>query len=312
MPSRKPDSGRREKRQLVRWDGKCPYLACFPIASPTLTTAVDHDIMLLLTIQQVCNAQGIKLPWKEIAEVMGPKFSEGAIIQHLAKLRLRRLNEGKKVPPPLRRSVVGSTGGRGQVISSERTNKDSKRKPGSRNKKRRGSSDESENEDEMSSAESSDVDDPSYSQRSSKKDRAKKRFKLSSGNKDRTSSANRDKRGVGASPFASNDEDSYDGPNIFDLFTLILKLVMILMNPTPSKMNMRIKTSKAPSSLQIFPKSCVCRFLPSPSIASSEPEQLRSTRSRLRHSSALLPAGHLICLPLMSSSNQPWPRHTLL
>ena len=42
---------------------------------------------------------------------MGPKFSEGAIVQHLSKLRVRRLKEGKLVPPPLRRAAGTSKAG---------------------------------------------------------------------------------------------------------------------------------------------------------------------------------------------------------
>ena len=37
--------------------------------------------------------------------MMGEKFTEGAIVQHLTKLRLRRIVEKKAVPPPLRRST---------------------------------------------------------------------------------------------------------------------------------------------------------------------------------------------------------------
>lgn len=37
--------------------------------------------------------------------MMGEKFTEGAIVQHLTKLRFRRIAEKKAVPPPLRRST---------------------------------------------------------------------------------------------------------------------------------------------------------------------------------------------------------------
>lgn len=37
-------------------------------------------------------------------EYYGPPYTEGAITQHLAKLRLRRVEAGLRVPPPLRRS----------------------------------------------------------------------------------------------------------------------------------------------------------------------------------------------------------------
>lgn len=56
-------------------------------------------------MQYVCNATGNKIPWAKIAESMGKPFTEGAIVQHLSKLRTRRMSEEKPVPPPLRRSV---------------------------------------------------------------------------------------------------------------------------------------------------------------------------------------------------------------
>ena len=36
-----------------------------------------------------------------VAELMGPKFSSGAIIQHLAKLRTKMVEAGLDVPPPV-------------------------------------------------------------------------------------------------------------------------------------------------------------------------------------------------------------------
>lgn len=40
---------------------------------------------------------------------MGNNATEGAIVQHLAKMRLRRVEAGKEVPPPLRRSALVSS-----------------------------------------------------------------------------------------------------------------------------------------------------------------------------------------------------------
>lgn len=68
----------------------------------------DLDTLLLLTIQSACNLTGVKVPWDKVAELMGPKFSEGAIVQHLSKVRLRRDAAGQRVPPPLRRSVTAA------------------------------------------------------------------------------------------------------------------------------------------------------------------------------------------------------------
>lgn len=39
---------------------------------------------------------------------MANNVTEGAIVQHLAKLRIRRVDKGKEVPPPLRRGGVGA------------------------------------------------------------------------------------------------------------------------------------------------------------------------------------------------------------
>lgn len=156
-----------------------------------LTALADHDIMLLLTIQQVCNAQGIKLPWNEIANVMGAKFSEGAIIQHLAKLRLRRQNDGKQVPPPLRRSVASSGGcGGSRVVSPTMLTKP---KPTPRKLKKRKASSDTEDDEEGTLAESSDEEDPSYTQGfQTRERRVKKRSKALGGTKYRNTAGQYD------------------------------------------------------------------------------------------------------------------------
>ena len=61
------------------------------------------DKKLLLTIQSVCNADGVKIPWEKVGAIMGDNISDGAVIQHLAKLRQRMVAQGLSVPPPLRR-----------------------------------------------------------------------------------------------------------------------------------------------------------------------------------------------------------------
>ncbi|KAL4785479.1 hypothetical protein BJX76DRAFT_346983 [Aspergillus varians] len=84
--SRKKAEPRSKKRTIVRWDSKL-------------------DELLLLTIHQVCNAQSIKIPWADVARTMGNNVSEGAIVQHLAKIRTRRVEADEEVPPPLKRGV---------------------------------------------------------------------------------------------------------------------------------------------------------------------------------------------------------------
>ena len=66
---------------------------------------------LLLAIQYVCSTQGPRLPWNEIGKIVGNKradgrvkdLSEGAITQHLAKMRIKMIDAGEDVPPPLRK-----------------------------------------------------------------------------------------------------------------------------------------------------------------------------------------------------------------
>ncbi|KAL3472295.1 hypothetical protein BJX99DRAFT_7303 [Aspergillus californicus] len=63
----------------------------------------------MLTIQSVCSAQNIKIPWGEVAKEMGHETTEGAIVQHLSKLRARRVHANKPVPKPLKRGYGGSS-----------------------------------------------------------------------------------------------------------------------------------------------------------------------------------------------------------
>ncbi|KAI9883821.1 MAG: cofilin [Watsoniomyces obsoletus] len=85
------------KRQLLRW-------------------TAELDQLLLLVIQSVCNQQKIKLPWDQIAEELDAKASEGAITQHLGKLRGQLTARGIKVPAGLRKG--GSNGGAARASSS--------------------------------------------------------------------------------------------------------------------------------------------------------------------------------------------------
>lgn len=48
-------------------------------------------------------------PGQRIAEIMGPKFSEGSITQHLAKIRKKMGEQGIPVPPALKRGYVAKT-----------------------------------------------------------------------------------------------------------------------------------------------------------------------------------------------------------
>ena len=76
-----------------------------------LTTWTDDlDKQVLLTVQYACNEAGVRIPWDDVAlkmcEMVGEdKFTGGAIIQHLSKLRSKMESHALKVPPPLRRGL---------------------------------------------------------------------------------------------------------------------------------------------------------------------------------------------------------------
>lgn len=117
MAGDKKALNRPKKRTLVRWDGKFRLSSTFLTAicccrthcCHTLTVLDNLNELLLLTVQSVCNTQGVRIPWGDVAGTMGNNVSEGAIVQHLAKLRTRRVASNKQVPPPLRRGGSTST-----------------------------------------------------------------------------------------------------------------------------------------------------------------------------------------------------------
>ncbi|PYI16851.1 hypothetical protein BO86DRAFT_432141 [Aspergillus japonicus CBS 114.51] len=112
MSSSRKSSNRPKKRVLVRWDGIHPFFSLpstlIFLSSHKLTIEENLNELLLLTVQSVCNIQSMKIPWTEVASTMGHNVTEGAIVQHLAKLRSRRVAAGKPVPPPLRRGGLGA------------------------------------------------------------------------------------------------------------------------------------------------------------------------------------------------------------
>lgn len=63
----------------------------------------DLDKKLILAIQYVCNGDGIRVPWEKVGAVMGEGITDGAVIQHMAKLRQRMVALDLSVPPPLKR-----------------------------------------------------------------------------------------------------------------------------------------------------------------------------------------------------------------
>ncbi|KAJ9604636.1 hypothetical protein H2200_010750 [Cladophialophora chaetospira] len=88
MPERKtPRRSPAKTRTLNRWDD-------------------DLDKGLMLSIQYACSEAGLKIPWARVAEIMGPTFTDGAIVQHLAKLRNLMMAAGIPVPPSVKRGMV--------------------------------------------------------------------------------------------------------------------------------------------------------------------------------------------------------------
>ncbi|MCJ1397951.1 hypothetical protein MMC11_001147 [Xylographa trunciseda] len=78
----------------------------------------DMDVQMLLVLQKVCNQKAIKLPWDEVGAQLGVTITGGAIIQHLAKLRAKRVEQGLPVPEPLKRGSGGSISVAGTAVNS--------------------------------------------------------------------------------------------------------------------------------------------------------------------------------------------------
>ncbi|OQU98638.1 hypothetical protein CLAIMM_04390 [Cladophialophora immunda] len=66
----------------------------------------DLDKGVLLCVQYACAEAGLKIPWGRVAALMGPTFTEGSIVQHLAKLRNLMARLGIPVPPAVKRGMV--------------------------------------------------------------------------------------------------------------------------------------------------------------------------------------------------------------
>ncbi|KAL8847526.1 MAG: hypothetical protein Q9221_007426 [Calogaya cf. arnoldii] len=136
-------SARPKTRNLIRWND-------------------DLDKKLLLTIQWACNQKGVKIPMDLVASEMSStgvntKVSAGAVIQHLAKFRVRMVQQGLSVPPPLSRGgnnnpataqVSQASNTNGTKAASTRRNK----KPAAKKSKQEDSEEETE-EDKVSGSE---------------------------------------------------------------------------------------------------------------------------------------------------------------
>ncbi|KAI5293585.1 hypothetical protein KEM55_007028, partial [Ascosphaera atra] len=88
--------------------------------------STDLDLKLLLSIHHITSTHNIKLPWKQIADLVGDPVTDGAILQHLAKLRNRCEERGLNVPPKLPRGGNRRKGltELGEVGSVQRVSRD--------------------------------------------------------------------------------------------------------------------------------------------------------------------------------------------
>ena len=98
---------------------------------------------------------------------MGPEITAGAVIQHLAKVRVRLVQEGLPVPPPLRRGGNGRT-----ILAAKTPNKNRVTKapqPKSTKKKTKPQSDDSDEQEDWQNDDS----DSTYGKPSSKRTKSK-------------------------------------------------------------------------------------------------------------------------------------------
>ncbi|MCJ1478302.1 hypothetical protein MMC13_006979 [Lambiella insularis] len=184
-------SKRPPKRNLVRW-------------------TEDMDIQLLLIIQKVCNQKNIKIPWDEIGEQLGGTITGGAIIQHLAKLRLRRIDAGLAVPEPLKRGG-GLLPGETPATSSRGTSK----RQGNGEK---GASQNISNEDNEEEYDVDKASDPeaSFGEQSNKKGKRKADSGdegVDHGAGKKTSKKSKNKKGAGSRSFDAKQKGIKEEPN---------------------------------------------------------------------------------------------------
>jgi len=99
------------------------FLYRIPRVSLANTSKATTDQRLLLAIQFACNQAGLRLPFTAAGVLVGPSVTEGAIVQHLAKLRARLLEAGESVPPLLKRG-----GGYGPAAGPSNSSKSAKAK----------------------------------------------------------------------------------------------------------------------------------------------------------------------------------------
>ena len=93
-------------RNIVRWNGRLLFISLFCITRtcPYMQNywlscwAEDLDRTLLLAIQHECERNNVTLPWAKIAQHISETTTEGAVKQHLHKLRQRRVKARYATP----------------------------------------------------------------------------------------------------------------------------------------------------------------------------------------------------------------------
>lgn len=118
------------------------------------------------------------MPWSDIGSIMGEGISGGAVIQHLAKLRIRMIEQNLPVPPPLKRgggtriptSASSGTKATASTAKSKATSSVNKSAPKKANKGSKkanpGSDDSEEHEDSWVNDDDSDAE---YGERPAKR-----------------------------------------------------------------------------------------------------------------------------------------------
>ena len=86
------------------------------------------DQLLLLWIVYACGKHGVKIPFEYVVWSMPDGATEGALSQHLAKLRQRMEADGHHVPPPIPRGSKHRSGVDSTTRSKRKTLKTSKAK----------------------------------------------------------------------------------------------------------------------------------------------------------------------------------------
>ena len=101
------------------------YVLFFSVSACCITIAANLipeqlDQRALLAVQHACSQDGIKIPWAKVGQLLGSSITEGALVQHLAKLRNKLDEDGVQVVPSLKRGgkAANSKGGNNKTVTN--------------------------------------------------------------------------------------------------------------------------------------------------------------------------------------------------